>query len=89
MVETIGENIELLVNGKTVRVAAGTTISTAVVLSGSAVCRTSPTGELRGPLCGMGICFECRVTVNGIEHVRSCQVLCEPGMNVWTTAGVA
>ena len=86
MAETIGENIELSVNGKTVRVAAGTTISTAVVLSGSAVCRTSPTGELRGPLCGMGICFECRVTIDGEPHQRSCMVPVRSGMNV-TTGG--
>jgi sarcosine oxidase subunit alpha len=32
----------------------------------------------------MGICFECRVTVNGRAHVRSCQVLCEAGMEVQT-----
>ena len=38
------------------------------------VCRTSVTGEPRGPLCGMGICFECRTTVDGREHVRSCQL---------------
>ena len=83
------DTIDLSVNGKIVRVPEGSTISAAVVLSGAAVCRTSATGEPRGPLCGMGICFECRVSVNGIEHVRSCQVLCEPGMDVRTTAGAS
>lgn len=24
------------------------------------------------PLCGMGVCFECRVTKDGVPHVRSC-----------------
>lgn len=79
--------IDLSVNGKIVRVPEGSTISAAVALAGVATCRTSAGGEPRGPLCGMGICFECRVTVNGIEHVRGCQVLCEPGMDVRTTAG--
>jgi len=32
----------------------------------------------------MGICFECRVTVDGRPHVRSCQVVCRPGMEVRT-----
>jgi sarcosine oxidase subunit alpha len=44
----------------------------------------SVTGEPRAPLCGMGICFECRATINGFAHRRSCQVLCEPGMDVRT-----
>src|SRR5215470_1169611 len=30
--------------------------------------RTSVSGELRGPLCGMGICYECR----NESHVRTC-----------------
>ena len=35
------------------------------------------------PLCGMGICFECRVTIDGRAHVRSCQVPAAPG---WRSA---
>ncbi|HEY4962870.1 MAG TPA: 2Fe-2S iron-sulfur cluster-binding protein [Terriglobales bacterium] len=48
------------------------------------VCRRSVSGEPRGALCGMGICFECRVSINGRPHCRSCQILCEPGMEVNT-----
>jgi len=82
-------DIELSVNGRPVRVPAGSMISAAVAIAGIAAFRASVTGEPRGPLCGMGICFECRVKVNGIEHVRSCQAVCEPGMDVWTTGGAA
>ena len=46
--------------------------------------RRSVTGQPRGPLCGMGICFECRVTVGGRQHVRSCQTACASGMEVQT-----
>ena len=83
------DTVDVSVNGKTVRVPEGSMVSAAVALSGAAACRSSATGEPRGPLCGMGICFECRVTVNEIDHVRGCQVLCEPGMDVRTTAGAA
>ena len=41
-------------------------------------------GEPRGPLCGMGICFECRVTIDGEAHCRSCQTECRNGMDVRT-----
>ena len=71
------------VNGASVSVQAGTTVAVAMTLAGQP-CRTSSTGEPRGPLCGMGICFECRAIVNGIPHSRSCQLLCEPGMEVRT-----
>jgi D-hydroxyproline dehydrogenase subunit gamma len=30
----------------------------------------------------MGICFECRVAVDGQQYVRSCQLLCREGMEV-------
>jgi sarcosine oxidase subunit alpha len=32
----------------------------------------------------MGICFECRVSINGTPHCRSCQIVCESGMRVNT-----
>lgn len=77
------EDISLTVNGSPVAVYPGTSVAVAVALAG-AVCRTSVSGEPRGVLCGMGICFECRVTINGEPHCRSCQILCEPGMRVST-----
>ena len=76
-------SISLLVNGASVSVAPGTTVAAAILMSGSRA-RVSVTGEPRAPLCGMGICFECRATINGFAHRRSCQVLCEPGMDVRT-----
>ena len=76
-------SISLLVNGASVSVAPGTTVAAAILMSGPRA-RVSVTGEPRAPLCGMGICFECRATINGFAHKRSCQVLCEPGMDVRT-----
>ena len=78
--------MKVTVNGKPVTVPEGALVSTAVALAGLGSFRRSVTGEPRGPLCGMGICFECRVTVNGRAHVRSCQVPCEPDMEVRTDA---
>jgi D-hydroxyproline dehydrogenase subunit gamma len=77
------ENVTVRVNGKPVSVPAGAAAAVAVLLSG-ATCRTSVTGQLRTPLCGMGTCFECRVTINGEQHVRSCQAVCQPGMEIKT-----
>ena len=53
-------------------------------MAGVSQFRRSVSGEPRGPLCGMGICFECRVTIGGRAHCRSCQEVCRPGMEVRT-----
>jgi len=78
------EPVEISVNGSPLTVQSGTTVAAAVLLAGVAAFRRSVTGEARGPLCGMGICYECRVTVDGVPHVKSCQVLCEAGMEIAT-----
>jgi D-hydroxyproline dehydrogenase subunit gamma len=75
--------VTLTVNGVEVAVPQGATVAVAVAIAGQP-CRVSVGGAPRGPLCGMGVCFECRVMINGRSHCRSCQILCEPDMNVNT-----
>jgi len=75
------DQLTVTVNGTPVVVPSGATVAVAVVLAGQA-CRMSVTGEPRGPLCGMGICFECRVAIGANLHVRSCQTLCEQDMEI-------
>lgn len=79
----MSDAIALAVNGTAISVPTGATVAVAMTMAGAA-CRMSVTGEPRSALCGMGICFECRVTINGRPHCRSCQILCEPGMDVRT-----
>ena len=76
------ELVTLKVNEVPLSVPAGSTVAAAVLEAGVSTFRRSVTGQARGPLCGVGICFECRVNVNGVAHVRSCQTLCENGMDV-------
>ena len=78
-------NLHLQINNQPISVDHGTTVAAAILIANQTAFRTSVTGQPRGPLCGMGICFECRVTINGQAHARSCQILCEDGMKVVTT----
>lgn len=80
----MADTIQLRVNGKSVSVAPGTIVAAAVALAGETRFRRSVLGQSRGPLCAMGVCMECRVTINGRLQSRSCQTLCEPGMEVCT-----
>ena len=76
--------VALTINDVPVSLPAGSTVAAAVLAAGITAFRRSVTGEARGPLCGMGICFECRVTIDGEEHCRSCQTICRDGMDVHT-----
>lgn len=78
------EGIFVTVNGARVSVTEGTTVLAAILSSGTATVRRSVSGEPRGALCGMGVCFECRVAINGERHRRSCQILCRQGMDIRT-----
>lgn len=77
------EPITVTVNGTSIAVPPGATVAVAIALAGAA-CRKSVSGEARGPLCGMGICFECRAVIDGQLHCRSCQIICQSGMEVRT-----
>ncbi|HKR22262.1 MAG TPA: (2Fe-2S)-binding protein [Pyrinomonadaceae bacterium] len=78
------ETVSLSVNGVTVTMPSGSTVAAAILRTDVSVFRSSVSGEARGPLCGMGICFECRVTIDGEPHCRSCQTICRNGMDVRT-----
>jgi D-hydroxyproline dehydrogenase subunit gamma len=72
------------VNGLPLEVAADATLAAALLNADQFALRTSVTGAPRGPLCGMGTCFECRFTVDGVAHRRACLEPVVAGMEVWT-----
>jgi len=80
----MAEVVTISVNERPVSVPAGTVVAAALAWAGIGRFHRSVHGEWRGPLCGMGVCFECRVTINGQAHRRSCLTVCEPGMEVRT-----
>ena len=80
--------IKFSLNGKTVTSREGCTVAAAIANTGANTMRQSVKGGPRGPLCGMGICFECAVTLGGQQHIRSCQLPLEPGMVVETCGSV-
>ena len=75
--------IEVLLDGRLCRVPSGVTLAAALKLSGVETTRLSVRGDARAPLCGMGVCQECRVQVNGQRRL-ACQTLCRDGMHVET-----
>jgi aerobic-type carbon monoxide dehydrogenase small subunit (CoxS/CutS family) len=83
--------VEVRVNGRAVSVPVGTVAAAAIAMAGVTAFRSSVRGQPRGPICGMGICMECRATVNGQPLRRTCLMVCEQGMEINTevTASIA
>jgi succinate dehydrogenase/fumarate reductase-like Fe-S protein len=79
----MSKNICLYIDGHAVNARAGMCLAAAIAEQGSC-CRRSVSGERRAPLCGMGVCGECRVTVDGKAHVLACQTDIVEGMTVNT-----
>jgi aerobic-type carbon monoxide dehydrogenase small subunit (CoxS/CutS family) len=77
-------DVSITINDQHLAVPAGTTVAAALAMASLHVFRRSTTGEPRGPLCGMGICFECRVTIDRDPHCRSCMITCRSGMEIRT-----
>jgi hypothetical protein len=87
----VPDTIIITINGARVAVPSGVTVAAALAHAVGAGCaepvgltRRSVTGTLRAPLCGMGVCQECRVTVDSRAHVLACQTLCCAGMQIET-----
>lgn len=80
--------VTLQIDGQAVRVPAGASVAAALCIAdraGRGVARLSVTGQQRAPFCGMGICHECRVAIDGARRL-ACQTVCADGMRVETRA---
>jgi D-hydroxyproline dehydrogenase subunit gamma len=78
--------VTISADGRSVRVPAGVTVAAALLDLGVFTFRRSVSGEPRGPVCGMGTCYECRVTIDGVAHRRACLVVVTEGMHITTAA---
>jgi D-hydroxyproline dehydrogenase subunit gamma len=82
------QTIRIVVDGVPVEATKTHMVATALLLAGIERFRTTPkTTSPRGPYCGMGVCFECLVTINGVGNRQACLVPVQDGMVVETGAG--
>lgn len=81
---TRAEQVTITIDGREAKVPRGISVAAALLNQGVTGFRRSVRGEGRGPLCGMGTCHECRVTIDGRAHQRACLVPVREGMRVIT-----
>jgi predicted molibdopterin-dependent oxidoreductase YjgC len=79
-----GQAITITVDGVPLPAYEGETIAGALLAAGRRAWRRTSHGQPRGMFCGIGLCFDCLVTVNGTSNVRACVTPVAAGMVVET-----
>ena len=80
-----GQPFEIDVDGEKIVAYEGETIGAALLAAGRKTLRfTNKLEQPRGIYCGIGLCQECRMTINGIPNTQVCQTLATPGCRVET-----
>jgi sarcosine oxidase subunit alpha len=82
-----GKRVMLRVNGRPVAACSGETLFAVLCAEGILALRSTSkksSETARGGFCGMGVCQECRVTVDGVPDRRACMTEVAEGMEVVT-----
>jgi NADPH-dependent 2,4-dienoyl-CoA reductase/sulfur reductase-like enzyme len=76
-----GERATVHVGGRPFECLAGDTVAAALVDEGELTCRVTHLGDPRGVFCGMGVCHDCVMIVDGVP-MRTCMTRVRDGMRV-------
>jgi predicted molibdopterin-dependent oxidoreductase YjgC len=83
-----GAGFEFRFDDETIHAEEGQSIGAALIAAGHRSWRSTRTGGApRGMFCGIGVCFDCLVTVNGRPNRRACLMEAMPGDQVRTQEG--
>jgi hypothetical protein len=77
-------SLRITVDGAPLEGVRGQTIAGVLLASGRLAWRETPSGAPRGVFCGIGVCFDCLVTVNGVRDVRACRRRARDGDKITT-----
>ncbi len=78
------KDFTISVDGQAVPAKAGQTVAAVLLAAGRRVWNCSASGAPRGVFCGMGVCYDCVVTIEGLADQRACITPAMPGMLVET-----
>lgn len=83
-----GQAFQFTCDGEPVTAYPGESIAAALMAAGKRRARVTARRQMpRGLYCGMGVCWECIMVVDGKPAVRTCMTPAEPGMKVETQHG--
>jgi len=86
--EAGGSAVDIVIDGAPAIARSGDTVAAALLVTGRLAFRTTSIAAApRGPLCLMGVCYDCLVTIDGVPNRQACMVVVAPGMRVDTQRG--
>jgi D-hydroxyproline dehydrogenase subunit gamma len=77
-----GARLSLTLDGRSVDAYEGETVAAVLLAEGHIATRKTRSGSPRGVYCGMGVCFDCLVVVDGVPNTRACVTWVREGMDV-------
>jgi len=81
-------NIEFTFDGEKIEAFTGQSVAAALLAANQrALRKTRFNNNDRGVFCGIGVCFDCLVVIDGIANQRACLIEAKPGMKVQTQVG--
>jgi aerobic-type carbon monoxide dehydrogenase small subunit (CoxS/CutS family) len=81
-------NIEFTFDGEKIDAITGQSVAAALLAANQrALRKTRFNNNERGVFCGIGVCFDCLVVIDGITNQRACLIEAKPGMKVQTQVG--
>ena len=84
-----GKKVDIFVDGKKIVAYEGETIAGAIMAAGKRTLNYSPKEQHpRSIYCGIGLCYNCIMTVDGVPNTRTCQTLVKNGCSVQTQKGL-
>ena len=82
-----GPEVTVTLDGRPTVAYLGETVAAVLFAEGSARTRTTVGGAPRGVFCGMGVCFDCLVVIDGVGNRQGCLVPLREGMRIETQHG--
>jgi aerobic-type carbon monoxide dehydrogenase small subunit (CoxS/CutS family) len=81
-------NIEFTFDGEKIDAITGQSVAAALLAANQRTLRkTRFNNNERAVFCGIGVCFDCLVVIDGITNQRACLIEAKPGMKVQTQVG--
>ena len=81
-INVVAKEIDVTFNGQVVKALEGETVAASLTAAGKLSLRQTKAGSRRGIFCGMGVCNECLVAINGQQNIRACMTTVKPGMRI-------
>lgn len=84
----MSDTVQFLFDDRPIIAQAGQSVAAALIAVGERCLRIDEAGNPKGALCAIGVCWECRCSIDGVTNTRACMTAVKSGMVVRRQRGV-